>query len=394
MVCCWLTAVACEAQKKELSQARTYLKSGKDYDKAEKLMTDLLAKDSASRENKKVWLTWYQAVEKQYEAANEKLYLKQKYDTAQFFGFIHRMYLIAEGLDSLDARPDKKGRVRPEYRTNHAGKLDMLRRNLYSGGMWNVQKGNYETAYGYFDRYVDAARQPLFTVYDYDTRDTLLPQAAYWTVFCGYKLQRPDSTLRYSAQAMRDSSKVAFVLQFMSEAYRQQGDVAGWLATLHEGFNRYPEHPYFFPRLADYYTEQDKPDAVLALTEQGLREHADNQLFLLARSVVLLNTERYDECIEVSEHLIALNDTMPEPYFNVATVRLNQALALEEENEPRKNRGRLTMLYTQARPYMEAYRKLAPEDQKRWAPALYRIYLYLNMGKQFEEIDRLLNKMK
>ena len=39
---------------------------------------------------------------------------------------------------------------------------------------------------------------------------------------------------------------------------------------------------------------------------------------------------------------------------------------------------------------MEAYRKLAPADKERWAPALYRIYLHLNMGKQFDEIDRLL----
>ena len=39
-------------------------------------------------------------------------------------------------------------------------------------------------------------------------------------------------------------------------------------------------------------------------------------------------------------------------------------------------------------PYMEKYRKMAPSDQKRWAPALYRIYFNLNMGKEFEEIDR------
>ena len=66
------------AQKKELSQARSYIKSGKDFDKAEKLMTDLLEKDSANRTNEKVYLTWFQAVTKQYEAANEKLYLKQQ----------------------------------------------------------------------------------------------------------------------------------------------------------------------------------------------------------------------------------------------------------------------------------------------------------------------------
>ena len=39
---------------------------------------------------------------------------------------------------------------------------------------------------------------------------------------------------------------------------------------------------------------------------------------------------------------------------------------------------------------MEKYRQLVPDDNARWAPALYRIYLNLNMGKEFEEIDRLM----
>ena len=43
-------------------------------------------------------------------------------------------------------------------------------------------------------------------------------------------------------------------------------------------------------------------------------------------------------------------------------------------------------------PYMEKYRELAPFDSQRWGPALYRVYLNLNKGKQFEEIDRLMRK--
>ena len=119
MTVCLLAALMAVAQKKELSQARSLLKSGKDLDKVERLMTTLL-RDSANKDNKKIYLTWYEAVRKQYEAANEKLYLHQKYDTAQFFHLIRRMYQVTETLDSVDARPDQKGRVKPEYRQQHA----------------------------------------------------------------------------------------------------------------------------------------------------------------------------------------------------------------------------------------------------------------------------------
>ena len=39
---------------------------------------------------------------------------------------------------------------------------------------------------------------------------------------------------------------------------------------------------------------------------------------------------------------------------------------------------------------METYRKLMPDEKDKWGPVLYRIYLNLNRGKQFDEIDRLL----
>ena len=108
--------------------------------------------------------------------------------------------------------------------------------------------------------------------------------------------------------------------------------------------------------------------------------------------MALLQLDRYDECIEVSNRLIAKDPKLPEPYFNIATCYLNQALALEQKNEPRLYRDKLTDFYTKARPQMEQYRQMAPKDQKRWAPALYRIYLNLHLGRQFEEIDRLMRR--
>ena len=41
---------------------------------------------------------------------------------------------------------------------------------------------------------------------------------------------------------------------------------------------------------------------------------------------------------------------------------------------------------------MEKYRQLAPDKKDRWAAALYNVYYNLNMGKEFEEIDKLLRK--
>jgi tetratricopeptide (TPR) repeat protein len=178
----------------------------------------------------------------------------------------------------------------------------------------------------------------------------------------------------------------------MSEAYQQLKNQKEYLNTLKLGFKLFPSYPYFFPRLADHYKSEGDNDKVLELAEQGLRKYPDNALFLLAKSIALLNMNRYDECITISKQMIAANKEQTEPYFTIATCYLNQALALEQLNQPRKYRQQLVKLYTDARPFMEKYRELAPDDSQRWGPALYRIYLNLNKGKQFEEIDRLMRK--
>ena len=50
--------------------------------------------------------------------------------------------------------------------------------------------------------------------------------------------------------------------------------------------------------------------------------------------------------------------------------------------------------YRGALPYMEQYRRMAPNDQSRWLLPLYTIYLNLNMGKEFEEMDNLMKAAK
>lgn len=102
------------AQKKEMSLAKGYIKSGQNLDKAEQLMATLL-KDSANQQNFKIWEILFSAVKKQYDNVNEQMYLKQKADTANLFVSARKMFEIYESCDSVDAMPDKRGNVEPKY---------------------------------------------------------------------------------------------------------------------------------------------------------------------------------------------------------------------------------------------------------------------------------------
>ena len=375
------------AQKKELSQARTILKSGKNGGEAERLMTGLL-KDSVNRDNKRIYAIWYEAVMMQYQDINEKLYTKQKQDTAQFYELTRRLFSVAETLDSLDMKPDQKGRVDLEYRKSHAEQLMKYRPNLFYASTYYVRKADFQKAYTFCEAYLDCINQPLFTDYRLEETDTRLPEAAYWATYTGYRMADPVLTLRYRHQALRDTAKAAFTLQYMAEARRWLKDDSLYVETLAEVFHRYPQNAYFFPRLMDYYTARNAYGEALKIADYALEANDTSALFLYAKATVLFNLERYDESIALSDTLIALNDSLPEPYYNAGTCYLNKALQLH----PLREKTQMTQMYQKARPYMERYRQLAPLEKQKWGPALYRIYLNLNMGKQFDEIDRLLKK--
>ena len=126
----------------------------------------------------------------------------------------------------------------------------------------------------------------------------------------------------------------------------------------------------------------------LNVVNRALEVNDSSMLYLYAKSTVLFNMGRYDESIALSDTLIAMNDSLPEPYYNAGTAYINKALKLH----PLREKKQVRSTYSLARPYMERYRKLAPQQKQKWGPALYRIYLNLNMGKQFDEIDRLLKE--
>lgn len=377
-------------QKKTMTQVKDYIKSGKNLDKAEKLMTDLL-NDSSSRGNEKVWLLLFESQRKQYDQGNEKLYLKEKYDTTALFLVGKRMFDTLEGLDSLDRLPDARGKVKLKYRDRSAELLNIYRPNLFNGGVFFMKKHDFSCAYDFFDTYINSAVKPMFARYQYAERDKRLPEAAYWASYCGYKLEKPQLTLRHTYQALKDSVHLPYMLQYLAETYKLEKDTARYVQTLKDGFSKYPKFPFFFPRLIDYYSHIGAYDEAMKSCDEALQTDSVNTLFRYAKSSLLLTMGRYKQSFAISKALIAENDTLADAYLNAGLALFDQAVELDKKTQSgSKKYNQILELYRKAMPYLEKYRAMAPDQKDKWALPLYTIYLNLNMGKQFDEIDKLI----
>lgn len=386
-------SIATFAQKKEISQARSNIKSRSNLDQAEASMRSLL-NDSANRENIKIYETLADAIRAQYEVANEKLYLKEQYDTISFFNTAYRMFLAYESLDSIDALPDKKGRIKLNFRKKNAEYLDKYRRNLYNGGLFFIRKKDYLSAYNMMDTYLDCAKQPLFVDCKYTNNDKIAFSSAFWALFSGYKLNKPDYALKYADLALTNNLYRNRALQYLSEIYLMNGDTTKYVETLHIGFNENKKSKFFFLRLMDYYNSKNQLDSAMAVADTALTSDKDNVLFLFAKSNILLNMGKYLECISICDTILEENDTLPDVYYNAGVSYINLAVNLEKTPaSKRKNRTQILDYYKKSLPYMEKFKDLRPNDKSKWAPSLYNIYLRLNMGKQFEEMSLILQNL-
>lgn len=387
-----MSPVAASAQKKEIQTAKDQVKAGKNLDQAAASMKKLLA-DSANRTNRKIWTIYFDAVRKQYEQGNEKLYLKQKYDTAQLFNYTRQLFEVAFQYDSVETAPDKKGRRDFEFRKGHSDYLAHIRSNLYNGGIWFLNKKKYPDAYKFFDCYIECASQPMFKQYNYGVKDKHLPTAAYYAVYSGYKMKDPKATLHHSYEALKDTVHYNYMLQYLAETYMLEKDTARYVASLKEGFKRVPTFPYFFPRLVEYYVVRNQLDSAMTVVNEALTVVPDSDVYLAAKSNLLLEQGKLKECIEVSKKVIEVNQKLGDPYYNAGICYFNLAVEQDKNSHnSRKVKEQVEANYKKALPYLVKYREMEPKEQGKWAFPLYTIYLNLNMGKEFDEIDKVMKQ--
>ena len=334
---------------------------------------------------------------KLHDQQNTKLYLKQQYDTVAFYSTLLKVFTQLELCDSVEREPDEKGRVRLSNRKRSHDILDSYRRNLYNGGLFQYRKRAYAAAYPYFDTYVSCATHPIFAGDDLTRTDTLLARGAYLATISAFQTGNWQGVVRHAALARTAGMQSQLIQEYLCRSYRALSDSVSQDEALWQGLRDYPSHSYFFSNLQDHLMNANQLEQALAVADSMITLDAHNPLYWYARSLVLLKMERDREAIDACDSCIACDSNYVDAYYNKGIASLNLAVIYTEQattdlNAPEYMHDReiIRSLYNLARLPMEKVRKLDPDNVQRWGPSLYRIYLHLNMGHEFDEMDRLL----
>lgn len=372
--------------KKVLDDAKTNFKQNKNLDKTETAVRKLLV-DSVNMRDKRLHATLIEALRKQYNQGNEKLYLKQNYDTTMLFFLARKLFVAAQVLDSVEALPDAKGKVEFSHRKADAQLLMQLHGNLYTGGVFLLNHRKYADAVNCIDLYLQSPEWPLME--GGLKVDSLHRQhASYVSLVAGYRAENFASALKYEEDALKYRPRFETTLQYLTEIYHEQGNEKRYIELLQLGLDSFPTSRFFFSRLVDVYCNNGDFASALKVTSKTIEADSTALVPQIIHQTLLLNLSRYDECIAMGEKLLARNDSLADVNYNIALAYYNQTMGLDKgpANKRKENEKKLKCLYKKCRPYMERYRALEPDKKDRWRPVLYNIYLNLNMGKEFSEL--------
>lgn len=373
--------------KKDISTVKANIKNDKDLAKSENTLRKYLS-DSLYAGDKSLHVLLTECIRKQYDAINEKMYLKEKVDTANAVRTNIRLFLAIEALDSIDAMPDQKGTVSPSYRKKHAEYIIPFRGNLLKGGIFFYAHSNWKEAWQCFDTYLDCHRQPLFSETRLDS--TQYNFASFLATMSAYNISDMPLVLKYADAAIEYKPRKEMTLQRLADLSIAKGDTTHYLTYLDEGNKAYPHSGYFFPNLIDYYSKTGNLDKALDYANKALSNDSLNTTFLLARHNVQMMRQQYDEALKDGLNLLAINDTLSIPNYNVACIYFQKAQdAMKLSGKSFKQRLKQSQQYYRlCKPYIEMYRKQNPSDKALWRPILYDVYLNLNMGKEFDSLPK------
>ena len=383
-------------EPKEVKLATLYkaanlaIKNSSGQDNAKNNLLGALNRESLTQKQKaNIYYTCALLDESSNSIQNMKAYLKQPCDTAALFNTLLNMYGNLYKCDSLDAIPNPNGIVKLKYKSKTNGLRAKHLPNILNGGKYYLAKSNFSTAYNFFDTY-STYTQPT---------DTMLPKVAYWATFSSYKLGQHANTLKYidKAFAVVGEADGAILQEYKCRSHQALNDEKAYMEDLLKGVRTYPHHDYFFVNLSDIYCEKRMFKEGLALADSMISIDSKKTLYWYSKSKIKLAENDYDKCIEYSDSTIHRDSTFIDAYYNKGVSYMNLALIRQENastdiRDPRfaEDKKAIESLYRKAQPCMEMVRKLDPENKERWGRHLYRIYMFLNRGKEFEEIDKLL----
>lgn len=387
------------AQKANVSKAKNKaLMESPDFAGAREAikpaLTDPTTKDLAS--------TWHVAGMigyKENEAIYAKQVLQQPVDPIVKGKAIMESYNYFMKAYQLDQLPDAKGKVKPKLTKDIKAKIKeyyQVQTNLVAYGAALFEKKNYTETINVFETYLGIPALPFIN--NELKPDSTYYMIKYYTAIAATNAGQNDKAIALYEDLKDDKYEELNVYQLLYEEYTKKKDTVNFVKTLKEGFTKFPQEPWFLQNLINYYIYTAQTKEALTYLNSAIAKEPKLAQYQYVKGNLDESLGNFDDALKAFEKAIELDPKLADAYAGMGRLYYNKAVKMTDEaNDIKDNklafaaRKKADDVFKQSIPFFVKATEVNPAERE-YKKTLKTLYYRLKMDKEFDAIEKELNK--
>ncbi|MDR3141744.1 MAG: tetratricopeptide repeat protein [Tannerellaceae bacterium] len=399
VVALFVVASTSFAQKKAVSEAQSIAKGNNaNYDEARELIKGALNNEETKNDVK----TWYVAgfvEDQQFSAERMKQILGQQPNDPVMYGALIKILPYFKKAYELDQLPDAKGKVKPKYTKDIKGILSANHVYYINGGAYYFDERDYQSAYNFFEQYLEISDLPMFKGEQVAARDSNFMMVQFYAAVAATQLNNSDLAIKALVRAKDMDYRGNEVYQYLAYEYEQLKDSVKLEQVLKEGLQKFPEEKYYLISLINNYIYSNRNEEAIQYLNTAIANESNNaQLYDVLGRVYESGLKDYAKAeqsfvkaLEIDPNYADALSNLGRVYYNQGVNKLGDANMINDTKLYQEESEKARDLFRKAMPYFQKVREVNPEERDAMI-ALRSIYYNLNMNAEFNAIEAEMNK--
>jgi tetratricopeptide (TPR) repeat protein len=385
------------AQKKNVAKAKAKILLETPDTNAAKEAILIALKDSTTCNLPLTWFVAGDVFNTIYTEQQKLQWIQKKGDKALMAESLKTAFDYYLKADSLDQKPNAKGKVSPKYRKKITDKLKEFQRGFTDAGSYYYEQKNYKKALTMFDTYLKYRTLPFMKNQGLE-KDTLIPLITFYCGLAATQAKEPALSVKYYEQIKDSIADSNWVYTRLCDDYAALKDTANLIRMYQLGAAKFPKEPFYVRNMVNYYIMENKMDDALIWINHAIEQEPNSAILWNVKGRILEIDKKIDNAKDCFNKALEFDPNFADALgnlgrisYNFAVEELNRINTINEDKAYRAEKIKLKTLFEESKPYFEKAHALSP-NERDYIIALRGIYYNLNMDAKYQEMEKLLKQ--
>lgn len=271
--------------------------------------------------------------------------------------------------------------------------FERFKRQCENKAIMAFSHGDFSGSVGYFELILSVANTRIYK----GTSDTII---IYNCALAAKNAGDHQKAAKYFKQAIDLNYGGSDIYYLLKNEYVELGDSAAAIATLEDGFDRYPDTSLILIEIVNYYLTSGDAEKGLAYLELAEKKETSNPSIYFAKGTLFEKVGDKEKALNAYEQALEIDPEYFNAYFNMGALYYNSAVELYDVANSKEDLDEYNAAkkiaddeLAKAIEPMEKAHELHPQD-KAVLETLQTVYYRLQMMDKYEEVKSKLENLK